>query len=231
MSMELTESKRETLSLGQLETFSFFLGGGLLLFYAAMRRSWSGFSSALLGGGLIYQGVRKYREQEMPLGARKTTKGIKVSEVVTISKPKEELFHFWRNLENLPRFMRHLESVKNIDGKRSHWAARGPAGLRVEWDAEIVREIENELITWQSFEGADVQNAGSISFRDAPGGRGTEVKVILRYDAPGGRAGAALAKLFGEEPSQQVREDLRRFKQLMEAGEISTVEGQPVGNR
>ncbi|TMC89174.1 MAG: SRPBCC family protein, partial [Chloroflexi bacterium] len=138
-------------------------------------------------------------------------------------------YRFWRNFENLPRFMEHLKSVTVIDNKHSHWVARAPAGTSVEWDAEIINERENELIAWRSVGDATIGNAGSVHFTPAPGGRGTEVKVVLEYDPPAGRAGVIMARLFGEEPDQQVREDLRHFKEIMEAGEIPTTEGQPSG--
>jgi uncharacterized membrane protein len=146
-----------------------------------------------------------------------------------INKAPEELYRFWRNFENLPRFMNHLESVTPLGGDRSHWVAKAPAGARVEWDAEVYNEKENELIAWRSLEDADVNNAGSVRFRRAPNGRGTEVKVVLNYEPPGGKIGAAIAKLFGEEPGQQIEEDLHRFKQLMEAGEVPTTAGQSSG--
>ena len=148
---------------------------------------------------------------------------------VTINRPRAELFRFWRDFENLPRFMKHLESVTKIDDTRSHWVAKAPLGRSVEWDAEITDEMESELIAWQSTQRADIENAGSVRFVDAPGGRGTEVKVNLRYEAPGGLVGATFAKIFGEAPEQQVREDLRHFKQIMEVGEAPTVAGQPAG--
>jgi uncharacterized membrane protein len=149
---------------------------------------------------------------------------------VTINKPAEEVFAFWRNFENLPRFMRHLESVTTEGSTRSHWVARAPAGRRVAWDAEIVEERPNELIAWRSLDDADIRNAGVVEFERAPGGRGTTIRVSLSYAPPGGKVAAAVAKLFGEEPGQQIEEDLRRLKQLLEAGEAPTVEGQPRGN-
>jgi len=148
---------------------------------------------------------------------------------VTVNKSPGELYRFWRNFENLPRFMNHLESVKVIDGNRSHWVAKAPLGMTVEWDAVIHNEQENELIAWRSLEGADIPNAGSVRFERAPGGRGTIVKVALEYDPPAGKVGATIAKLFGEEPEQQVEEDLRRFKQVMETDAASTTEGQSSG--
>jgi len=125
--------------------------------------------------------------------------------------------------------MDHLKSVTVNDNVHSHWVANAPAGTSVEWDAVIINERENKLIAWRSVEDADIGNAGSVHFTPAPGGRGTEVKVVLEYDPPAGKAGAIIARLFGEEPDQQVREDLRHFKEIMEAGEIPTTEGQPSG--
>lgn len=156
--------------------------------------------------------------------------GIEVKHQVTIDRPAEELFRFWRNFENLPQFMRHLESVTTLDNTRSHWVAKAPLG-NVEWDAEIVDEQPNQRIVWRSLPNADVVNAGSVLFLPGPTGRGTEVYVVLEYDPPAGVVGATVAKLFDEEPGQQVKEDLLRFKQLMEAGEIPTNEGQPSGTR
>ena len=148
-----------------------------------------------------------------------------VKKSVTVNCPREDVYQFWRDLENLPRFMLHLESVKTAGDRRSHWIAKAPAGKTVEWDAEIIEERPNELIAWRSLAGSDVRNEGAVRFTQAPGDRGTEVHVELQYDAPAGRAGATIAKLFGEEPSQQIRDDLRRFKQVMETGEIVRSEG------
>ncbi len=154
---------------------------------------------------------------------------IKVEKTVTINKPVEELYHFWHNFGNLPRFMKHLKDVKVHNNKRSHWITNAPLGGSVEWDADIIEDRENELIAWTSVAGADVDNSGSVRFQPAPGDRGTEVKVVTEYNPPGGAIGAGIAKLFGEEPEQQIGDDLRRFKMMMEAGEIATTEGQPRG--
>ena len=151
--------------------------------------------------------------------------GVQVVRVTTVSRPIEDVYQFWKDFENFPRFMRHLESVKVTGERRSRWCAKGPAGMRVEWDAEIIRDDENEWIAWRSLEGSDVQNSGSVRFTPAPGARGTEVRVQLQYLPPGGTLGRSLAWLFGEEPDQQVHEDLHRFKQLMETGEIPLSEG------
>lgn len=154
---------------------------------------------------------------------------IDVSKAATIGKPPSEIYAYWRRLENLPRFMDHLESVTEQGEGVSHWVAKAPAGTTVAWDAKITEERDGELIAWRSLDGAQIPNTGEVRFVEAPAGRGTEVHVQLSYDPPAGAVGAAFAKLFGEEPDQQVREDLRRFKRVMETGEIPTTEGQPSG--
>jgi uncharacterized membrane protein len=146
--------------------------------------------------------------------------GVKVEESVTINRPVLEVYRFWRNFENLPRFMDHLESVTVIDDARSHWVAKGPAGTKVEWDAIIHNEVEDELIAWRSLPGAEVNNAGSVHFTPTPDGTGTDVRVVMSYEPPAGMVGVAVAKLLGEEPSKQVAEDLRRFKQVMDSGDV-----------
>jgi uncharacterized membrane protein len=149
---------------------------------------------------------------------------VKVEHVVTVNRPPIEVYQFWRDLENLPRFMSHLLSVEVTGPRESSWRARGPAGMTVGWRAEILEDREAEWIAWRSIEGA-VENRGSVRFAPAPGGRGTEVRVQLQYRPPAGAAGRTLAWLFGEEPEQQIEEDLRRFKQLMEAGEVPLSDG------
>lgn len=154
---------------------------------------------------------------------------IRVAQSVTINRSPEELYRFWRDFQNLPRFMKHLESVRVTGDRRSHWVAKAPAGAPVEWDAEITEDRPNELIAWRSLEGADVDNVGSVRFERALGGRGSIVRVEMRYSPPAGVVGATVAKLLGEDPEWQIKDDLRRFKQVVEAGEIITTEGQPAG--
>ncbi len=155
---------------------------------------------------------------------------IKVEKTVTINKPLDELYNFWHNFENLPQFMNHLKLVKVVDPERSHWVAKAPLGTSVEWDADIIEDRKNEFISWSSVKDADIENSGFVRFKKAPGNRGTEVEVVIVYQPPGGKIGAAIAKLFGEEPKQQIGDDLNRFKMLMETGEIATTEGQPKGS-
>jgi uncharacterized membrane protein len=155
---------------------------------------------------------------------------VQVDKCITINRSAEDCYRFWREFENLPRFMQHLESVQTTSDNRSHWKARAPAGTSVEWDAEVTADDPGRFIAWHSLEGADIDNAGIVHFERAPGGRGTVVRVELQYQPPGG-GGTLVARLFGEEPSQQIDEDLRRFKQLLETGEIPTTIGQPAGRR
>jgi uncharacterized membrane protein len=159
----------------------------------------------------------------------KPNKRVRLIKSVSIKRSAEDLYNFWRNFENLPRVMDHLESVQVRDNRHSHWVAKGPVGTAVEWDAEIVRDEPNRLISWSSKEGADVDNWGTVTFAPATNGRETVVRVELEYHPPGGVIGAKLAKLFGKAPEQEVSNDVRRLKQLMETGEIATTYGQPAG--
>jgi uncharacterized membrane protein len=148
-------------------------------------------------------------------------RGLRVIDAIRLEQPIEQVFSYWRRLENLPTFMSHLVSVTQTSPTRSHWVAKGPAGLKVEWDAEIFNEIDNKLIAWRSLPGSDIVTAGSVNFDAARAGRSTQVTVNLQYDPPAGKAGALIAAMFGRAPSQTIREDLRKWKQRMEAGEIA----------
>jgi uncharacterized membrane protein len=139
---------------------------------------------------------------------------------VTIRRPVEEVYAFWRDFANLPRFMRHLESVTVTGGRTSHWVAKAPAGKQVEWDAETTEDVPNERIAWRSLPGSDVHHGGVVTFMAAPGGRGTEVRVDVEYDPPLGKLGSKVAMLWREEPGQQVQDDLRHLKQVLETGDI-----------
>lgn len=211
------------------ERWASLVGGGAMVLMGLKQRSLRGVLTALAGGGLIYQGATKKSTIQQAQEAIGINKDIKVEKTVTINKPIDELYRFWHDFENLPTFMKHLKSVTVQDNKRSHWVATAPLGASVEWDAEILEDRENEFISWASVEGADVENSGFVRFTKAPGNRGTEVKVVMEYSPPGGALTAAFAKLFGEEPEQQIGDNLRHFKMLMEAGEIATTEGQPHG--
>jgi uncharacterized membrane protein len=151
---------------------------------------------------------------------RQRTSGVEVTQAITINRPRNEVYGFWRNFGNFPRFMSHLESVEVVDERRSRWRAKAPAGMTAEWEAEMIEDRPNELIAWRSLPDSEVPNSGKVQFREAPGNRGTELLVELRYQPPGGKLGALVAKLFGEEPNQQVKGDLRRLKQVLEIGEV-----------
>ena len=219
--------------------------GAALVGLGVRRRDPAGLVVALFGGYFLTRGATGrcvvYRALGISTGPADTVlrassrddvtsqaatvnarRAVNVERSVTIDKPRAALFAFWRDFENLPRFMEHLVSVRVDSPTRSHWAAKAPAGRTVEWDAEIVNEVPNEIIAWESVGEPDVSNAGSVNFSDAPGGRGTIVRVTLDYEPPAGRVGAMLSHFFSEEPHHQIREDLRKFKQLMETGEITT---------
>ena len=149
------------------------------------------------------------------------SRGVIVEDAITIYRPVSEVYWYWRNLENLPRFMDHVEEVRVSDRMRSHWVARGPLGVQVEWDAEVINDIPPTLLSWKSVGYSDVVSAGSVRFKPM-GEHGTQVHVKLQYNPPAGKLGATVAWLLGEDPQRQIAEDLRRFKQLLETGEIST---------
>ncbi|HYO64384.1 MAG TPA: SRPBCC family protein [Pyrinomonadaceae bacterium] len=241
---EISQGASSHRNVGEPERWASAVGGGALALYGLTRGTLGGVALALAGGALLYRGVSGHcnvyeamgvssadegGRWRSPVVSVKGGSGVKVEKSVIINRSPEELYSYWRNFENLPRIMSHLESVHTTGEGRSHWVAKGPAGTTVEWDAEVYNEKENEMIAWRSLEGADVDNAGSVHFTPAPGGRGTQVRVVVKYDPPAGKVGAAVAKLLGEEPSGQIQEDLRRFKQFMETGETLTTEGQSSG--
>jgi uncharacterized membrane protein len=220
------------------------LGGAALTAYAfrqLKQRSPSGPALAAAGTALMYRGatghwpmyaaagINTARDIDETRRALAGPRGVNVEEVFTIMTTPEELYAFWRNFELLPRFMEHLVEVRQIDALRSHWVGKAPAGRTVQWDAEIINEIPGELIAWRTLPGARVISAGSVHFKMAPGRRGTEVRVRLQYAPPAGKFGATLAFLLGHDPARAIREDLRRLKRLIEAGEVPTTKGQPRG--
>lgn len=217
---------------------SIALGSGLLLYGVKRRR----IISTLLGSFFLYRGAAGqcglYRtigiDTATPPGERKTSvahrRGIKVTSAAIIDRPAADLYHYWRDLGNFPNFMSRLESVESTGKGRSRWVFRAVAGKRIVWNAEIINEIENELIAWRSLAVSDLDHAGSVRFKPAPGGRGTQVMVAIEYRPPAGTLGIVAAKIFGAVPEQLLQNELKRFKQLLETGEIATVAGQPRGN-
>lgn len=227
----------DRLNVGQTERLISSVAGGAIALLGLRSRSLLGLCAAAFGGVLLYRGLSGRCLAYAALGvdtahdaARRGgaapgdyfRRGIHLEESIHVGRSPWDLYQFWRDFENLPRFMGHLESVRVLDARRSRWVAKGPAGSRVEWDAEIINDEPNALIAWRSLAHADVDNAGSVRFVPGPQGQGTDVKVVIGYLPPAGRVGSAIAQLFGEEPSIQVKEDLQRFKQLMETGQILT---------
>jgi uncharacterized membrane protein len=159
-------------------------------------------------------------------GAATASSPPRVARAVTINKPIEQVYAFWHQVENLPRFMRYVESVERLPDGRSRWRAQGPGGMTVQWEAETLAERENELIAWRSLPGSRIHTSGTVQFQPAPGARGTEVHVEMDFRPPAGAIGRTVAWMSGRSPSQQLNEDLRRLKQLLETGEIAVSEGE-----
>ena len=201
--------------------WSAIAGGGALALLGVSRRSKSGAALAAAGGALAYAGSR----------VSTVPRQLTAHSSVLLNCSPEEAYRFWHDFENLPRFMRHLESVSKTGDRRYRWTALAPLGARITWDAEIVAERENELISWRSLPGSDLDVDGSVEFRTAPANRGTIVSALVIYRPPAGSIGHSVAKLFGKYPSFIMRQDLRRFKALVETGEIPTIEGQSHGQR
>lgn len=230
-------------NVGTPERVASTVAGGAMVAFGFKQGGIGGSLLSLVGAGMLLRGTTGHCHVYDAVGMDTTTEGtqhspfarrslltgkIHVKKALTINKSAAELYEFWKNFANFPRFMRHLESVSKTDEKLSHWKAKAPLGMSVEWDAEITSDIHNERIGWKSVEGSDIANSGVIEFlptRD----RGTEVKVVMTYEAPGGKLGEWIAWALGEEPSIQIADDLRRFKMLMETGIIITTEGQPSG--
>lgn len=214
-------------SVADAENWLAIGAGAVLLLVGASRRSAAGLCLAVASTPLLYRGVvgrwpdvLNYAQPDSTRTAFSGGRGVHVRESIRLEVPIADVYRFWRRLENLPQFMTHLDRVAEGTDGRSHWSVSGPAGLAVEWDAEIINEIENKVLAWRSLPGSDVVTAGSVNFDVVRGGRSTQVSVHLQYAPPAGKAGALVASLCGREPSQTIREDLRRFKELLEAGEI-----------
>jgi uncharacterized membrane protein len=199
------------------------LAAGLLLIAATRHTRGRGLATAL-GAGLMARGVTGFcpitaavrgggrHDTREALGGRR---GVHVRESILVRAPRETVYDFWRSLSNLPRFMTHLERIDVINDTRSHWVTMGPAGTRLEWDAELINDRRPDLIAWRSLEGAEVASAGSVRFRETMDG-GTDITVRLQYEPPAGKLGAWVSALLGEDPARQIREDLRRLKQLFD---------------
>lgn len=225
------------INIGPTERYVSVGVGALLTTIGLRRGGFGGLLLAALGGTLVYRGASGYSSINTAFGRdtsqeKTETDVLEISKSVTINKPLTEVYQFWRKLENLPQFMMHLESVTQQDDKRSHWVARldsesrwSKALPKIEWDAEIVEEEPDRRLVWRSVPGATVDNSGEVRFVKAPGNRGTEVHATIKYRAPEGLVGEVVMKLFNPAFKQMIKEDIRRFKRLMETGEIPTNEG------
>jgi uncharacterized membrane protein len=215
-------------NVGDLERILSIAAGAGLAGLGLARGRWSGLALGALGAGLVWRGVTGRCQCYAALGINTADggasrgvpaqQGCKVEKTITVDRPPEELYRFWRRFENLPQVMRHLKNVESIDHERSHWVAEGAMGNDVEWDAEILNERENELIAWQSLPGGDIDTAGSVHFKRVGQNGRTEVTISMKYNPPAGKVGAQIASLIGEGLEEKLDEDLKRFKQVMETG-------------
>jgi len=227
-------TSRRVNNVRNIERWASVATASAVIAYGVSRRNKQGMWLAAAAAPLAYRGVvgewprlRNGRARDDTRASLSGAGGIHVHESIRLEKPLGEVYRFWRRFENLPQFMSHLEQVSDLGKGRSRWVACGPAGTTVQWDAEISNEIPNETIAWRSLPGSDVVTAGSVTFKPARASRSTQLTVHLQYDPPAGRAGAWVAALFGREPTQTIREDLRRVKQLMETGEIARAYSNP----
>lgn len=226
--------ERRSSDIREFERWASLAAATAMMAYGFTRRTGPGVAMAVAAAPLAYRGVvgkwpfeNGYTDDTRT--ALSGNGGIHVRESIRLERPVGEVYAFWRQLENLPRVLTHLEHVEELGNGRSHWVARGPADLSVEWDAEIINEVENKVIGWRSLPESDVVSAGSVTFKPVRGGRATELSVHLQYSPPAGRVGALLATIFGREPRQTIREDLRRLKQVFDAGDIPrTGTGEPI---
>jgi uncharacterized membrane protein len=235
------KSVMSQINVGEDERRLSLIGGLALLFVALSKRGPGSIPLLLLGGKLVFRGATGHSFIYQLLGINSAVgkdsggvsvpheQGIRIEDAITIGRSRAELYSFWRDFTNLPRFMENVESIEVLDERRSRWTVKGPAGTSVTWEAEIVNETPDEKIAWRSLEDAQIANAGTVEFKDAPAGRGTEVHVVMEYAPPAGQLGALVARATGREPKTQVRQELRRFKSLMETGETPTIEGQTSG--
>jgi uncharacterized membrane protein len=232
MSEHTPRLPNQQVNVGDLERWLSLVAGGALILYG-LRRSLGHLALVAGGGTLVYRGLRGYCPVYKTLGVstgnHNSPHELVLEGTVVVNKPVAEVYQFWRRLENHPRFMRQLESVQSTSNTRSHWVAKTPLRTPVAWDSEIVDERENALLAWHSLPGSDIDHAGLVRFRELPGGRGTDVRLRLTYAPPGGTAGAAVGKLVQSFTIQQLQEGLRRFKQILEAGEIPTTDQQSSG--
>jgi uncharacterized membrane protein len=239
-------------NVGSRERVASVIGGAALALYGLERRDLPGGFLAVLGAELIRRGATGHCfvydalnvttasdathhgfHRDLAVGRAATlraSRAVKIERTVMVNRPAADLYAFWRNPTNVRRIVDFVESVETLGERRARWRARGPAGVTIEWDSEVINDIPNELIAWKSIGDADIPNAGSIHFRRAPHARGTEVRLIVEYEPPAGHLGAWIAKLMKENPDEQVQSALRRLRQVAESGDVLTTERQASGN-
>lgn len=228
---------RDRVNLMQVDRWGYVAAGMALLAWALRRRGVLGGGAGGVAAWLMYQAYTGNNPMFEPLDIRVNRRPseadaketIVIDDALTIGKPREEVYRFWRDLENLPRFAPWIRQVQVLDERRSHWEVEGPHGGSVQWESEITHDMPNEEIAWRTTANRSITNFGSVSFRDAPAGRGTIVRVHLEYVSPAGSFGAAVARLIGRAPQSMVEQSLRSLKQLLEVGEVATVQGQTSG--
>ena len=226
MNTNSSTGAKQSVNVGKIERIASIIAGGALIYKGVQSKKNKALVPMIVGGGyLIYRGITGHCDAYKLAGKHKlpdTVKNINIITKMTVSRPRYEVYSFWRKLSNLPLFMEHLQEVQVLDDKRSHWVAKIPGSLgTVEWDAEIAKEIEGELIGWNSLPGATIHNAGKVEFRDADG-YGTELTVVITYRAPFGDVGEGVASLLNPMVKKMIIKDVKGFKRYIEAGDIAT---------
>jgi len=225
----------DQINVGREERWISMISGGVLVAYGLTRGSWSGMALAAAGGTLAFRGVTGHCPMYAAINANtaagdsRESNGVHVEQAITIDRPAEDLYTFWRDFGNHALISDYLASITVTGETTSHWVAKGPANKPLEWDAEVINDVPNELIAWKTLPGADIAHAGTVRFKPGPVGRGTEVHITMQYYPPAGTLVAGVALRFHREPSIQTADMLKRLKRLMETGEIVKVDGQPHG--
>lgn len=237
----LGENCTAQVNVGEAERVASVVTGGALVGFGLTCRGLAGIALPIAGGILAIRGLSghcsiysalgidgsKLDRPDNPNAAISAGNGVRIETSISINRSPQDLYDVWRGLERLPEFMTHLCEVRNTIGTQSHWVAEGPFGLKVEWDAEIINERPYEMLAWKSLPGSDVDTAGSVHFESFDNGRGTVLRVNLKYDPPAGNVGIAIAKLFGQDPEAEIKQNLARFKELMEQEQMTEMWGGP----
>lgn len=230
-SAEKNESSKRTINVGRVERNASMVSGAVLAMSGIsklkQKKVLPGLAMVAAASMFLYRGKTGHCDMYQAIGvdtAGSEDTGLTIEKVMTINRPPQDVYKFWRNFENLPKFMQHLEMVQSTGNSTSHWKAKGPGNLTVEWDAEMLEDNPGQRISWRSIKDAKIPNEGNVEFHEAPAGRGTELKVKIQYYPPGGVAGKIAAQVVHGLNAQQIEDDLRRLKQILETGETATAE-------